>query len=79
MAKSVRIRAVCQPFLVESKIAIARIGPSSPHVPYVITASPTFVPIRPRSRRMGIRVPNAVVVRRIAMGTASIPPIAIFG
>ena len=64
---------VCQPVRVDSRIAMARIGPSSPHVPYEMMASPMGVPSRLRSLRIGMSVPRAVVVSAITVAMPSMP------
>ncbi len=64
---------VCQPVRVDSRMAMARIGPSSPHVPYEMMASPMGVPSRLRSLRIGMSVPSAVVVSAITVATPLMP------
>ena len=66
--KTARIAKVCHVLRVESRIAMASTGHSSPQVPYARMALPTRVPESPRSSRMGSNVPSAVVVS--AMATA---------
>ena len=74
-----RIAAVCQFVRVESSTAMASTGPTSPQVPYAMTARPTFVFMSSRSRKMGMSVPSAVVTSTMAMGTTPMPPMAKFG
>ena len=64
---------VCQPVRVDSRMAMARIGPSSPHVPYEMMASPMGVPSRLRSLRIGMSVPRAVVVSAITVAMPLMP------
>ena len=52
---------------------MARIGPSSPHVPYEMMASPMGVPSRLRSLRIGMSVPRAVVVSAITVAMPLMP------
>ena len=66
-----RMSTVFHSARVDKSSAMASTGPSSPQVPYARTDSPTCVPMSPRSFRMGMSVPNAVVVNAMAMATDS--------
>ena len=67
-ANAAKISSVCQVLREESNSAMASTGHSSPQVPNAKIPSPTGVPSRLRSFKMGMSVPSAVVVR--AMATA---------
>ena len=67
-----RMSTVFHSARVDSKRAMASTGHSSPQVPYARMDSPTRVPVRPRSLRMGMSVPSAVVVSAMTSAMPSI-------
>ena len=69
MRKAARITRLTQVEREPSRIAMRRIGPTSPTAPWLRIEAPTAVGSRPRSRRIGRIVPIAVEVIAMAMAT----------